>query len=97
ARLLLQRHWEPARQVPIPEGGGGPSGGHGGGHGGGDTMLLDEVFRGASGDPLHRQAGFLDGAASVLTGVAGNESLRTGKAVRLDDLGLPLTSARRPT
>ncbi|MEV4363145.1 Gfo/Idh/MocA family oxidoreductase [Nonomuraea sp. NPDC049625] len=100
ARLLLQRHWEPARQVPIPEGGGGPSGGpsggHGGGHGGGDTMLLDEVFRGASGDPLRRQAGFLDGAASVLTGVAGNESLRTGKAVRLDDLGLPLTSASRP-
>ncbi len=81
-RLLLQRHWEPAHQVPIPAG-------HGG-HGGGDTMLLDDVFRGPGSDLLHRGAGFTDGAASILVGVAGNESLRTGKAVYLNDFGLPL-------
>ncbi|MDX3109007.1 Gfo/Idh/MocA family protein [Nonomuraea angiospora] len=78
SRLLLQRHWEPAVEVPIPDGAGG--------HGGGDAMLLRDVFRGPSGDPLRRQAGFADGAASVLVGVAGNESLRTGRAVRLDEL-----------
>jgi len=83
SRLLLQRHWEPAEQIPIPTGRGG--------HGGGDAMLLDDVFRGPGDDPLHRHAGFLDGAASVLVGIAGNESLRTGQAVRLADLGLPLT------
>ncbi|MGP3963877.1 Gfo/Idh/MocA family protein [Nonomuraea sp. 3N208] len=82
SRLLLQRHWEPAIEVPIPEGAGG--------HGGGDAMLLHDVFRGPSGDRLSRHAGFADGAASVLVGVAGNESLRTGKAVYLDELGLPL-------
>ncbi|MEN3614519.1 Gfo/Idh/MocA family protein [Plantactinospora sp. ZYX-F-223] len=81
-RLLLQRHWETAQQVPIPAGTGG--------HGGGDGMLLDDVFRGPTDDPLHRRAGFVDGAASVLVGVAGNESLRTGRAVRLGELGLPL-------
>jgi hypothetical protein len=31
----------------------------------------------------------VDGAASVLVGVAGNESLRTGQAVYVADLGLP--------
>jgi hypothetical protein len=81
ARLLLQRHWEVAEEVPIPSGTGS--------HGGGDPMLLDDVFRGSDGDPLSRQAGYVDGAASVLVGVAGNESLRTGQAVYVADLGLP--------
>ncbi|GAA4682741.1 Gfo/Idh/MocA family protein [Phytohabitans rumicis] len=81
-RLLLQRHWEPAQLVPIPAGRGG--------HGGGDAMLLDDVFHGPNGDPLRRTAGYADGAASVAVGVAGNESLRTGKAVYLDELALPL-------
>jgi hypothetical protein len=81
ARLLLQRHWEVAEEVPIPSGTGS--------HGGGDPMLLDDVFRGSDSDPLSRQAGYVDGAASVLVGVAGNESLRTGQAVYVADLGLP--------
>lgn len=83
SRLLLQPHWKAARQIPIPAGAGS--------HGGGDGMLLDDVFRGPADDPLHRQAGFTDGAASVLVGVAGNESLRTGRAVRLDEFGLSLS------
>ncbi|MGS2644463.1 Gfo/Idh/MocA family oxidoreductase [Streptosporangium sp. LJ11] len=88
ARLLLQRHWERAMLVPIPTARGG--------HGGGDAMLLDDVFRTPAGDPLHRQAGFADGAASVMVGIAGNESLRTAQAVCLDDLGLsPAPAADR--
>ncbi|MEU4835519.1 hypothetical protein [Streptosporangium sp. NPDC023615] len=75
--------------MPIPAAPAAP-GGHGGhgGHGGGDAMLLDDVFRAPAGDPLHRRAGFLDGAASVMVGIAGNESLRTARAVCLEDLGL---------
>ncbi|TDD14239.1 Gfo/Idh/MocA family protein [Nonomuraea diastatica] len=80
-RLTLQRHWEPARLIPVPAGAGG--------HGGGDAALLRDAFLGARDDPLHRAAGFADGAASVLTGIAGNESLRTGRAVLLEELDLP--------
>jgi predicted dehydrogenase len=89
SRLMVQRHWEAARQAPIPDGTGG--------HGGGDGMLLDDVFRGPGDDPLRRQAGFAAGAASVLVGVAGNESLRTGRAVRVDELGLPQTRSAPAT
>lgn len=81
-RVLLQRLWEPAREIPIPEGEGG--------HGGGDAMLLSDVFRGPGDDPLHHQAGYIDGIRSVLVGVGANESLRTGQAVRLADFGVPL-------
>ena len=84
SRLVLQEHWRPPRLVPIPEGAGA--------HGGGDAMLLDDVLRGAAPDPLHRQAGYLDGVRSVLVGVAGNTSLATGRAVRLAEFGLPLSS-----
>ena len=81
-RIILQRLWEPAHEVPIPVGTGG--------HGGGDAMLLSDVFRGPGNDPLHRQAGYIDGIRSVLVGVGANESLRTGQAVRLADFGVPL-------
>ncbi|MCH6469087.1 Gfo/Idh/MocA family protein [Sinomonas terrae] len=81
-RILLQRHWEPAREIPVPEGEGG--------HGGGDAMLLSDVFVGPGHDPLHRQAGYIDGIRSVLVGIGANESLRTGQAVRLADFGVPL-------
>ncbi|MGN9908271.1 Gfo/Idh/MocA family protein [Phytohabitans sp. LJ34] len=79
SRVILQRHWEAAEEVPIPSGRGG--------HGGGDGMLLDDVFHGPNSDPLRRAAGYADGAASVLVGIAGNESLRTGEAVRVAEIG----------
>jgi predicted dehydrogenase len=80
--LRLQRHWEEAQLVPIPEAAGA--------HGGGDAMLLDDVFRGPALDPLGRQAHFLDGVRSVIVGVGANESLVTGRPVRLDRLGVDL-------
>ncbi|ADI14957.1 oxidoreductase domain protein [Truepera radiovictrix DSM 17093] len=76
--LLLQKHWERAQAVPFEEGRGG--------HGGGDVRLLDDLFFGASDDPLGRAAGYLDGARSVLTGVAANQSLATGLPVNIGDL-----------
>lgn len=81
ARLTVQRHWEAARVVPIPTGGGG--------HGGGDAVLLSDVFCGAAADRLGRQAGYRDGLASVAVGLAANMSMATGQPVRVADLGLP--------
>ena len=82
SRLVLQRHWEQAEELEIPEGAGA--------HGGGDAMLLDDVFRGPGEDPLRRQAHYVDGVRSVIVGIAANESLRTGQTVRLGDLGVAL-------
>jgi len=78
SRLVVQRHWDVAREVPIPAGEGA--------HGGGDAILLRDVFRGPADDPLRRQAGYLDGMHSVAVGIAVNTSLRTGGPVRIADL-----------
>lgn len=83
SRLVLQRHWEPARRVEIPD--------EGGAHGGGDSRLLDDLFRRDGGrDPLGRAAGYRDGVRSVLVGVAANTSVATAAPIRLADLGVPL-------
>lgn len=82
-RLLVQRHWEPAREVVIGEGDGA--------HGGGDAQLLEDLFRpGTAPDPLGRRANFVDGLRSLVVGLAANDSLRSGQAVRVADLGLVL-------
>jgi len=44
------------------------------------------VFRGASDDPLGHAAGYIDGARSILTGIAGNLSMKTGLPVKVKDL-----------
>ncbi|MBS4195136.1 Gfo/Idh/MocA family oxidoreductase [Lederbergia citri] len=57
-----------------------------GGHGGGDPLLLDDLFGTPKEDEFHRAASHVDGAISILTGIAGNLSLKTGQAVKVDDL-----------
>ncbi len=58
-----------------------------GGHGGGDKRLLDDVFlRGTVPDPLGRAADHEDGALSILTGIAANQSFATGLPVSVKDL-----------
>ncbi len=58
-----------------------------GGHGGGDPIMLDEIFGGKPfPDPFHRAANHIDGARSILTGIAANESFRTGLPVKVDSL-----------
>ena len=85
-RLIVQRHWEPARVVPIP-----PAVGT---HAGGDTPLLDSLFLGGAArdafppDPLGRRAGYADGLASAAVGIAANESIATGRPVSIASLGL---------
>jgi len=78
--LVVQRHFGPAEEVPIPEAEGG--------HGGGDAVLLRDVFRGVGDDPLGHAASWHDGVRSMVVGLAGNRSLETGAAVRIADLDL---------
>ena len=84
-RIILQRQWERAEEIAIPAGVGG--------HGGGDAMLLDDVFRGATDDPLGRAAGYLDGVRSVIVGISGNVSLVEGRPVDTAEFGLALVRA----
>ncbi|WP_224763519.1 Gfo/Idh/MocA family protein [Salinibacterium sp. ZJ70] len=79
-RLVVQRHWQSARDVEIPHGTGG--------HGGGDALLLREVFVGGESDGLGRAATWKDGVRAVVVGLAGNRSLDSGQAVRIADLDL---------
>ena len=72
-------HWEKPYDVPIPKAAGG--------HGGGDPLLLDDLFaREKKPDPHGCRAGHVDGALSILTGIAANRSFETGLPVRVDDL-----------
>ncbi|WP_066188347.1 Gfo/Idh/MocA family oxidoreductase [Gracilibacillus timonensis] len=57
-----------------------------GGHGGGDPELLHDLFGDPKEDAFHRAASHVDGAISILTGIAGNQSLATGQAVKVDSL-----------
>lgn len=57
-----------------------------GGHGGGDPVLLNDLFGTPVEDPFHRAANHVDGARSILTGIAANRSIQTGQAVQIDDL-----------
>jgi predicted dehydrogenase len=91
-RLVVQRHWERASEIPIETGGGA--------HGGGDALLLADLFdrdpavSGTGGDPLHRAADHVDGARAVAVGIAGNRSLLTGEVVRIADLDLGIDISR---
>ena len=76
--IILQKHWGVAEEVTYTS--------NAGGHGGGDPRLLSDVFRGATDDPLHHAAGYIDGAMSIMTGIAGNLSMKTGLPVRIKDL-----------
>ncbi|GAA3661464.1 Gfo/Idh/MocA family protein [Microbacterium marinilacus] len=82
-RLVVQRHWDEARVVDIPDGRGD--------HGGGDErMMSDLLSRRPEADPLGRRAGLVDGLRAIAVGIAGNESLATGLPVVLADAGIAL-------
>ena len=57
-----------------------------GGHGGGDPILLNDLFGVPEPDRFKRAASHVDGAMSILTGIAGNISMQTGMPVQVDDL-----------
>lgn len=79
-KLVVQRHWEAAQEVPITGGDGA--------HGGGDARLLRDIFVGVSGDPLARASDYRDGVRSIAVGIAANTSLTTGHPTLISDLDL---------
>jgi len=52
-----------------------------GGHGGGDPVMLNDIFGTPGEDPFNRAASHIDGAMSILTGIAANKSIASGAAV----------------
>ena len=77
-RILVRPQWEQPVSVEVESGGGG--------HGGGDIRLLRDIFVGDQEDPLKRAADHVQGARSILTGIAANKSFATGLPVQVDDL-----------
>ena len=63
--------------VPIAEGG----------HGGADPAMLEQIFApNPAPDPLNRAASHIDGAASILVGIAANLSIETGEMINVGEL-----------
>lgn len=76
---LLHRHGEEPRRVVVWSGEGD--------HGGGDPVMLDELFNpAATDDRYRRRASHLDGAWSILTGIASNVSMERGQTVKVAEL-----------
>lgn len=66
-------------EVEIPEGIGG--------HGGGDAVMLEQIFaEQPPHDPFARAASHVDGAASIMLGIAANQAIASGEPVRVRDL-----------
>ena len=57
-----------------------------GGHGGGDPILLNDMFGTPEPDRFNRAASHVDGAMSILTGIAANKSIATGLPVVVENL-----------
>jgi predicted dehydrogenase len=58
-----------------------------GGHGGGDPLIQEQIFSPSPPAEVDgRNAGHQQGAASILIGIAANESFRTGRPVQISDL-----------
>ncbi|KAK3346512.1 hypothetical protein B0T25DRAFT_279747 [Lasiosphaeria hispida] len=76
--ILLRPLFEKPREVEIDE--------VKGAHGGGDSVLLNDLFGEPVSDEYMRAASHIDGAASILTGIAANRSIATGQVVYVDDI-----------
>ncbi|HSQ52222.1 MAG TPA: Gfo/Idh/MocA family oxidoreductase [Nitrospiraceae bacterium] len=59
-----------------------------GGHAGGDERLLRMLFDDGAPDPMGHRASARAGAISILAGIAANQSIATGQAVSIPELGL---------
>ncbi|KAH8680561.1 hypothetical protein BX600DRAFT_406726 [Xylariales sp. PMI_506] len=76
--ILLRKLFQEPRPVQIDEAVGA--------HGGGDNILLQDLFGEPISDEHMRAASHVDGAASILTGLAANRSIATGQVVYVDDI-----------
>ena len=76
--ILIRPQWGKPLSVEVASGGGG--------NGGGDIRMLDDIFIGGQDDPLGRAANHVDGAMSILTGIAANQAFATGLPVPVSSL-----------
>lgn len=84
ARMRVFPMFKPGYEVDVPIGDGG--------HGGADPVMLEQIFSPSPPeDPYQRAASHIDGAASVLVGIAANQAMRNGEMVHINDL-FPLSS-----
>ncbi|MBN1171489.1 MAG: Gfo/Idh/MocA family oxidoreductase [Micromonosporaceae bacterium] len=92
ARLTVHPFWKKPHEVTI-------SGYAREGHGGADRRMLEALLAGTApgsdlpADALGRSATERDGARALLVGLSANESFRTGRPVRVNDL-LDLSSTQ---
>ncbi|MCI9457232.1 MAG: Gfo/Idh/MocA family oxidoreductase [Oscillospiraceae bacterium] len=77
-KIMVYPQFGPAYEAKVEEGVGG--------HGGGDPVLLNDIFGVPVEDKFHRAANQVDGAMSILTGVAANKSIASGMPVKISDL-----------
>ena len=79
ARMRVFPMFQQGYEVEVPMGDGG--------HGGADPVMLEQLFSPTPPpDPFNRAASHIDGAASILVGIAGNQSINTGQLIHIDDL-----------
>ncbi|KAL7419197.1 hypothetical protein Q5752_006034 [Cryptotrichosporon argae] len=84
AKITLHPLWQPSRDVPYERATGG--------HGGGDDAMLDQIFGPRPGAQAAKtaverlSANQVDGALAMAVGLAANESFKTGKLVKVDEL-----------
>ncbi|KAI8271182.1 putative oxidoreductase YteT [Colletotrichum sp. SAR11_239] len=76
--MLLRPLFGPPQEIDLGEAKGA--------HGGGDLVLLRDLFGEPVSDEYMRAASHIDGAASILTGIAANRSIATGQVVNVDDI-----------
>lgn len=81
--LKIYPHFQTPYEIPIWQGKGA--------HGGGDILLLEDIFGNPKPDPLRRAADYVQGAYSILLGIAANKSIKSNTLINVDDLvkGLP--------
>ncbi|MBC2595194.1 Gfo/Idh/MocA family oxidoreductase [Ruficoccus amylovorans] len=78
-KILVRPLWEKPYEVDPGE--------CQGSHGGGDVVMLRDIFgQDKEEDPFSRAAFHIDGAKSILTGIAANQSFETGLPVRVGEL-----------
>lgn len=77
-RIMVHPMFGKSYEVEIPKATGG--------HGGGDPALMKNIFGDPSEDRFKRAANHVDGAMSILTGVAANKSIASGLPVKIDSL-----------